>query len=272
MSVNTKTFYLKTHIKLPYSKQMGWEQFPFHHRGKLARFGQKRGDLNGLALFLFSLSFFLHLKKNTWNSTVTHFSQTLRKAQSCIMGQWVLIQSGVMINWRRRIQIKEWSGISLQVARKQLPVILIARQKHCRMPSNTTGGLHKLSHAHTRIHTEKASSEVHTHINQWEAHIHCTQTKTCWQPSLGVFSCSAMQWLDIISHQRSWQSLKRAVILVLTYEKTNSPSATEQCALWDCEGSLSCAFYWTFFMYVCVHTPTGEWCKKTMSWKFVRVQ
>lgn len=55
-----------------------------------------------------------------------------------------------MVNWWGGQQIKERGGVSLWEARKQPPVILLARQKHCGMLSNTTSDLHVFgTHTHT---------------------------------------------------------------------------------------------------------------------------
>lgn len=64
-------------------------------------------------------------------------------------------------------QIKEWGGVSLWVTRKHPPVILLARQKHRRLPSNTTGDIHIFTNTHTLLFlslqkTDQRVREEHT--------------------------------------------------------------------------------------------------------------
>lgn len=86
-------------------------------------------------------------------------------------------------------QIKEWGGVSLWVARKQPPVILLARQTRCRLPSNTVGDLHIFrhthAHRHTRIHAHTQPTSLMS-TKKRQTHIYTEQPSS--QPFPGAFS------------------------------------------------------------------------------------
>lgn len=169
--------------------------------------------------------------------------QTPRPAD--LTGQWLLMESQVMVNWRGGWQIKEWGGVSLRVAQKQPPVILLARQKHCRTLSNTTGDLHIFRDTHSHTHSLLLSSIQ----SRRGTHTHARNRLS--RPDRPPWVCFLQGYKEISHYFTSVRLLKfkESCYCYLDTEKTNSLLHTP---VNGCVSLLLCMLCTRMLVCVCV--------------------